>query len=448
MTPEKPRPGDTQPIPAGRHNPSLTQPSRKSSDLSDTQPGATRAVKPLRSQGEGDGPSSGVGKTPSRGRILIRLLTLGTIFFFVFFAGALGGAAGGQRSLDASATAVSRAYLEEQYQLGLLDIQQGNLELARQRFEFIFTHDQSFAAAADRWVELSLLMNSTATVTPPAAAPTPTPTQDPRPKEELFTQATLLIAASQWDQALDVLSSLRQADTGYRVVEVDGMIYLALRNRGVDKILRRGELESGMYDFSLAEQFGPLDAEAGVYRGWARLYLQGNSFWMAYPDIAAIYYGQVAAAAPNLRDESGLTAFYRYFASLVQYADQLAAAQDWCAAAEQYGVALRAANNTEVAATATVVSQNCFGQTPTVTATSTHTPSSTVTGVVPTTPAGPSSTPTSTATPENTAAPGATDTPTPTSSPTFESPSETPSSTATPMPSDTPVPTETETPSG
>lgn len=453
MSPQTPKPDDTRPTSSLRREPSLTQPSSRTKNLSDTQPGATRAIHTNRKDGINPQlPASAPLATPAK--VLIRILPIGIALLLFFLTGAWGGIASGERGIAASATAQSRAYLEEQYQLGLLDIQQGNLELARQRFEFIFTHDQSFTEAADRWVELSLQLNGTATVTPPAAAPTPTPTQDPRPKEDLYNQAVLFIAASRWDEALNVLSSLRQADKGYRVVEVDGMIFLALRNRGVEKILNRGELESGMYDFSLAEQFGPLDAEAATYRGWARLYLLGNSFWVAYPDIAAGYYGQVAGVAPNLRDESGLTAFFRYAASLVQYADQLAASQDWCAAAEQYDIALRAANNTTVAATATAAAVNCFGLTPSITPTITLTP--TLTGPAPTTPVG--ATPTYTATPtlENTVPSGSTNTPTPTvtsappSSPTntetAAAPTDTPSPTSTPT--DTPIPTETETPGG
>ncbi len=67
---------------------------------------------------------------------------------------------------------------------------------------------------------------------------------------------------------------------------MDGLIYLCLRNRGIEKILS-GQLESGIYDFTLAEQFGPLDGETENYRNWARLYLLGNAFWGAYPEQAA-----------------------------------------------------------------------------------------------------------------------------------------------------------------
>jgi len=58
------------------------------------------------------------------------------------------------------------------------------------------------------------------------------------------------------------------------------------------------------------------------------------------PDQAIIYFSQVAAAAPGLRDISGWTASARYREVLVQYGDQLAAKKEWCNAQQQYELAL------------------------------------------------------------------------------------------------------------
>jgi hypothetical protein len=57
------------------------------------------------------------------------------------------------------------------------------------------------------------------------------------------------------------------------------MYYIALRYRGVQKIIYEGNLEGGMYDLSLTESFGPLDHEANGFRNWARMYVSGASFW-------------------------------------------------------------------------------------------------------------------------------------------------------------------------
>ena len=193
---------------------------------------------------------------------------------------------------------------------------------------------------------------------------TPTPTKDPRPNQELYDAAWSLLIAQQWTQALDSIAALRNNDPDFRAVQVDGMIYTALRNRGVEKILNTGELEGGLYDFSLAEQFGPLDRDAEIYRSWARLYLQGNGFWMAYPEVAIGYYAQVAAAAPGLHDLSGMSAFYRYWRSLIQYADQLAAEENWCEAYEYYRQAADARADGDVEMQAIHAQKECFALTP------------------------------------------------------------------------------------
>ena len=178
---------------------------------------------------------------------------------------------------------------------------------------------------------------------PPAQVPptvTATPTRDPRPVQELFSHAQSLVAGSQWDQAIDTLLALRQADPAHQTARVDGMLYISLRQRGVSKIWDQGNLEGGAYDLALAERFAPLDVQANSWRELARLYLFGSSFWGVIPEQAVYYFSQVAAAAPGLRDGSGITAAERYRLALVQYGDWLAGKGDWCAAQEQYELAL------------------------------------------------------------------------------------------------------------
>ncbi|MEJ2759732.1 MAG: hypothetical protein P8046_14730, partial [Anaerolineales bacterium] len=241
------------------------------------------------------------------------------------------------------------------------------------------------------------------------------------------------IPLTQRDVALDTLNNLRKANPSYKIVEVDGLIFLSLRNRGVQKI-NNGDLEGGIYDFTLAEQFGPLDGETESYRSWARLYLLGNAFWGAYPEQAAYYYGQLVSAAPSITDASGVSAFYRYWASLVQIAENSAKDENWCDADQQMQVALGAWSQAQVYPTATYIAEECYNILYTPTPTITETPTITPTGLVITT------TPTATVT---TAASTATPTP-PTGGPTNTNTSTpTPSSTATPTFTPTPSPSNT-----
>ncbi len=362
---------------------------------------------------------------------------------FVICALALLGGYGSARSTHNRWLALAGAGdLQSQFELGLDEIESGAYDLARQRFEYILQNDPGFPGAQERLVEVLAILSATATPTPLPATATPTPTRDSRPAEELFNNARLKFAAGDWDAAVEALLGLRSAGPEHRVAEVDGMLYLALRSRGVDKILNRRNLEGGAFDLALAERFGPLDAAANQARELARLYTLGLSFWEVYPEQAVFYFGQVAAASPYLTDASGWTAQARYAAVLAQWGDQLLAVGDPCAAQEKYELALQAGAGGEAQASLQRAVEACSP--PTATEGPSGTPTETPTGFAtasvtpsPTTGASPIPGATATATWTTTTGP-APSTPTAT---TTAAPSETPAETA-PAPSDTPAPTD------
>ncbi|MGD8456212.1 MAG: hypothetical protein PVF83_07515 [Anaerolineales bacterium] len=394
------------------------------------------------------------GLKSKRGRLFLATLSLCLALFLIAAASGLLGYLSGKNEGHGVETVEVRVYLEEQYRLGVEDMEAGRYDLARQRFEYIILTDDTIQAAIDRYLEVIAIISTTGTPPPLAAANTPTPTIDPRPIEELFAQAQSLIDSGEWDRALETIAALRQADPTYRIIEVDGLIYIGLRNRGLDKIRSRGELEEGLYDFTLAENFAPLDIEASNFRVWARYYLMGNGFWEAYPETAAYYYGLAASSAPALKDSSGMTAFYRYWASLKQYAESFAAEEKWCEASEQYQRVMDAWAEEEAAVEATQVYERCQTSLgPTYTPTSLYSPTPTGTLTITTTP--PSGTPTFTFTPGGTLTStptnsGSTNTPTNTPvTPTPTNTSSAPTSTNTSSPptaTNTPAPTATQTP--
>ncbi len=270
----------------------------------------------------------------------ILILFAAVAFFVTAGIGAVGGYQSGLKEYQRLQTFEVVKSLQEQYVLGVQDMEAGRYDLARQRFEHVLEHDPAFPGAAEKLVQVMQVLNATATPTaiPPTATATPTP--DLRPVQDLFSQAQTDYAQANWTGVIDVLLALRKADATYHVVEVDSLLYRSLRNRGLQKIREEANLEGGMYDLSLAERFSPLDAEAENWRNLARLYVIGSSFWEVYPEQAVFYFSQVASAAPGLRDASGWTASGRYWASLVQYGDWLGAQGNWCDAQEKYDAAL------------------------------------------------------------------------------------------------------------
>ncbi|MBW8011493.1 MAG: hypothetical protein FVQ83_09685 [Chloroflexi bacterium] len=428
-----------------------TQPSRQPDDLGETRPSPIEpddpgATRPSQVEAFSSGTTLPRRQSlrkptpPDKPRVVLNVLKLLIpailiILLMVSISGIFGWNSG-LRESNLRSTAEASSYMQEQYILAEQDLITGELGFALQRYDYIFSQDPLFLDVAERRTELMMILNITATPTPLPATITPTATLDPRPSEELFSQALNLINSLNWDLAIEMLSAMRNADATYRFVEVDGMFYLALRNRGIEKILNQGNLEGGLYDFALAEGFGPLDSEANNYRVWARLYLMGNSFWLAYPDIAAYYYGQVAGAAPNLMDGSGMTAFFRYWMSLQHYADQLAGEEAWCEASEQYQLVLAARSEQGIFPTATYALEQCTILTPSVTPTGLLTTTLTVT---PTTTIGITYTPPPTGSVSLTPTPTATGLGAPT-------PTGTGTSTLTPPPTDTPPPTSTNPP--
>lgn len=247
---------------------------------------------------------------------------------------------------------------QSQYALALVDIEMKNFSQARQRLEYIVQIDPGFPGVGDKLAEVMVAMSITATPTP-VPTQVPTPTLDLRDREELYLRSRELMAGADWSNAIDTLLALRKKDPTYMAVEVDGLLFVCLRNRGVDKISRRADLEGGTYDLALAEAFGPLDVEANNWRSWAVMYIRGASFWGVDWEQAVFYFHDIASIAPNLMDSSMMPATERYYQALLKYGDWLAQQGRWCDAQLQYEAAQNMRSNDSVQPTAEYSFQQC-----------------------------------------------------------------------------------------
>jgi tetratricopeptide (TPR) repeat protein len=412
---------------------SQTHPSQSNSTRS-SKPGKPEGASPrARSHKRVPGPAR-------RSSPKLRLVAWGLFVLLLFALTAFIGGVNGYRSAIITRQDQQKfeevKYVVEQYELGLLDLEAGRYEIAQQRFEWVLSQDPAFPGAAERLGDARAILYATATPTatpPPTPTPTLSPTPDLRPIQDLFSSARSRLSDGDWDGVIDTITNLRGVDPAYQVAQVDRMLYIALRNRGVDKILNQGDLEGGSYDLSLAEQFGPLDAEAAYVRGWARLYEYGSAFWGADPQAAVYYFGQVAAAAPYLRDGSNWTAIERYRAVLIQYGDSLASQEQWCTAEDQYRSALAIRVDQDLQDATDHAAYKCAPPTatPTPAPTATITPTATTAATL---------VPTWTPSPTHTQVILPTETPTPTLPPT-QVPTTPPAVTETPTlpPSDTPT---------
>lgn len=314
------------------------------------------------------------------------------VMLIIIILGVLIGVKGGinQRLEQERSSALIKA--NEQYELGISDLQSGRYDNAQERFEYVLRLDPEYPGAADMLYQALFQSNNQKTPTPTQTnTPTPTATSslpDQAGAEERFNNIVALIISEKWSEAILEMDLLRKFDLNYRPVDVDGYYYIALRNRGVEKILQLGELEQGIYDLSLAERFAPLDKEADSFRVWARLYLTGASYWDVNWEQVVYYFSQIQPAFPNLRDGSGMTATERLRKGLIKYGDQIAATGDFCKAQTYYEQALALGSDPVAQPTVASVAQKCWDiQHPTpipVIITETPTPTPTPEGWVPT----------------------------------------------------------------
>jgi len=297
--------------------------------------------------------------------------------------------------VDAQGTLVSQQ-LSAQFELGMQAMNAGEYDQAQQHFEYVINQDPNFPGAQAAYTQLLLKMKVSPTpafTSTPAASSTP----DPRGADQIFIHVQALLTAKpqsfqDWDNVVSTLNSLRKADPTYQAAQVDGMYYIALRQRGMAQIFAQPcqniNLEGGIYDLTQAERFGQLDGYADSLRTYARLYISGATFWEIDWTQAQFYFSQVYQALPDLMDSSCITATHRWAQATIKYGDQLLAKGDFCGADAQYqaAAAVGGPENATAQPTAAFADRKCHPPVPT------HPP------VTPT-PTGPTSTPMPTKTP-------------------------------------------------
>ncbi|MBW8012452.1 MAG: hypothetical protein FVQ83_14650 [Chloroflexi bacterium] len=275
-----------------------------------------------------------------------RWLITGLIgFIAVVSLAILGGIQTGKNTRSLGATLDVDVLIIFHFEKGEQDLQNNDCEHAIQRFEFVIQKDPNFPGIDEKLAQAMMCSNQTAT---PTLAPTPTltPTPDLRSVEEQFASAQALFIEENWDTLLETLDSLRDNYPSYMTLEIDRLYYLGLRNRGVQRILVDGNLEGGIFDLNRVEQdFGTLDAQADGYRSWARLYINGSSYWAVEWEQAVYYFAQLAPLAPNLWDGSYFTvdrlatAQVEYSYELVERGVYYLSVRGWCEAMEDFDYA-------------------------------------------------------------------------------------------------------------
>ncbi|MBW6467136.1 MAG: hypothetical protein K0B06_11575 [Brevefilum sp.] len=299
------------------------------------------------------------------------IITAVGLVLVILILAAVSGAARGINDRVSLAETQAAPRIQSQLDGARLDIEEGRYEVALSRLNWIleemadFLSEEELAEVGEVYSQTLVLIAQIGTPTPqPSPVPTEpvnTPTPDLRGEQDLFDNARQFMEDRAWNDVILTLAALRQKNITFRTVQVDGMLYIALRNRGLEKILAEGSLEPGIYDLTLAERFAPLDSRAEGIRTWTRLYLTGASYWEIDWAQVVFYFEQVYPHVPNLRDGTFMTATDRYRLGAIEYANELAALGDYCLAQEYYERALAISSNPEIQPTAQWVGEACAG---------------------------------------------------------------------------------------
>jgi tetratricopeptide (TPR) repeat protein len=259
--------------------------------------------------------------------------------FMILLLGTIGSGLGYQKGIQDRLTKENQQILTEaamQFQYGIQQMTNGNYNLARTHFEYVLKIYPKFPGIAEKYTEVMVKL---AEASIPTAQPQATPTVSNLNAEGLFNQAAQEVQSLKWADAMNTLEALRNEDTAYRTLDVDGLYYTAMRYRAIDMILKEGNLEEGLYLFSLVSRYAPLDHDAVNYSSWARLYLTVASYWGVDWQQVVNYFSQLAPAFPNMWDGS-MTAKTRLAKGSEFFGDQLEAAGDHCAAIDHYQTAI------------------------------------------------------------------------------------------------------------
>jgi tetratricopeptide (TPR) repeat protein len=219
----------------------------------------------------------------------------------------------------------------------LQNIAAGNLDLAKRRLEYVIQIYPSFPGAANKLAEVMVSIAQTnQSVSNSNTVPVVVATLDTRNQSTIFAQAQQQLASEDWQNLYVTVNALRNVDPTYEALKVDGMYYLALRNVGIANI-KAGNLEMGIYQFAVAEQIAPIDADAVNWRQYAVMYIDGEANWGVNWQVAVNNFSILYQSLPYFSDFNGVTSKDRYANSLVGLGDTLETTYNWCDAATNYG---------------------------------------------------------------------------------------------------------------
>jgi hypothetical protein len=306
-----------------------------------------------------------------RSRRVIRLLGLILIVIAVLagwylLVGYMGWQSG-QAAMVEEREAELSAQIERQTALARENIGQGSYNLALRRLGYVLELDpgNSEALALQEQAQNALAAINTPIPTTAATAtatPLPEPSATPglisNPDTEL-QRIQRLVSNSDWETALPALIAFQRQFPDFQRLDTDELLYNVYVKYGLS-LLEGEQVELGLYYLDQAAKLGDLSQEVLDYRLWAELYLQGIAFYDVNWDVATYYFRELCLSAPFYQSACELLQ-----ESLENFADQYAAALDWCPAQDLYQEALSHGRSQALVEKLNTAAEGCLSATPT-----------------------------------------------------------------------------------
>ncbi|NLG28357.1 MAG: hypothetical protein GX557_10625, partial [Chloroflexi bacterium] len=248
---------------------------------------------------------------------------------------------------------------EEHYGKGLSHLAQGEYELAVAEFEAVFQIDPDYKDVALRLGEAREQLE---------AEPTPTPQLQKEVNAVFLESLRQAHSAQDWPLVLSLADQLIGLDATYARAEVDQMLFDAFFSLGNQAVADDRMSESVRY-FERALALQPGNALVAHAKDLATLYTSAVAYWGADWARASDEFGVLYVLDSAYKDVR-----QRTYEAHLNYAEQLAAQDDWCGAKDQYTRAIEVESSANLVAERQLADERCRAGTPSPTAESTGTP--------------------------------------------------------------------------
>ncbi len=214
---------------------------------------------------------------------------------------------------------------EQHYAAGLAHLENGEYELAVAELEMTLRLVPGYRDAQDKLNEAKAKLES---------QETPTVEMQQQAAANLLSQAQAFYEAKQWEDAILTLERLQALDPEYEQEIVRDLLFRTFYDQGLE-LINQGRLEEALRSLDKALEVKPGEEEVLKQRKLAALYLTALSYWGADWDKAIANFSELYSIEPSYLDVQ-----QRLYDAYMSRGDLYAEQGDWCAAEDQYAMAL------------------------------------------------------------------------------------------------------------